>query len=181
MKKSQIRKLIIKKRKKILNKDISIDFNIILKILNNRNIKGKIIGGYYPYNNEFDCCKILKKFENKKYLITLPKIKNNFKMDFFEWTSKKPLIINKYGIPEPNSNKSRYPDIILVPLLAFDKNLNRVGYGGGFYDRYIQKIKRKKKIILIGMAYSFQKVKKIITNKYDMKLDFIVTEKNVVG
>ena len=102
-------------------------------------------------------------------------------MDFFEWTSKKPLIINKYGIPEPNSNKSRYPDIILVPLLAFDKNLNRVGYGGGFYDRYIQKIKRKKKIILIGMAYSFQKVKKIITNKYDMKLDFIVTEKNVVG
>ena len=144
MKKSQIRKLILKIRKKNLNKDISIDFNIILKILNNRNIKGKIIGGYYPYNDELDCCNILKKFENKKYLITLPKIKNNFKMDFFEWTSKKPLIINKYGIPEPSSNKSRYPDIILVPLLAFDKNLNRVGYGGGFTIDIFKKLKEKK-------------------------------------
>ena len=58
--------------------------------------------------------------------------------------------------------------------------MNRVGYGGGYYDRYIQRIKRKKKFLLIGLAYSFQKVKKIPTNKHDMKLDFIVTEKNVV-
>ena len=75
MKKSQIRKSILKIRKKILNKDISINFKEILKILKNKNIKGKIIGGYYPYNNELDCSEILKKFENKKYLITLPKIK----------------------------------------------------------------------------------------------------------
>ncbi len=180
MKKSQIRKSILKIRKKTIHKDISINYKSILKILKNKNIKGKIIGGYYPYNNELDCSEILKKFENKKYLITLPKIRNNFKMDFFEWTSKEPLTINKYGIPEPISNISRYPDIILVPLLAFDKNLNRIGYGGGFYDRYIQKIKRKKKFILIGLAYSFQRVRKIPINKHDMKLDFIVTEKNVV-
>ena len=67
-------------------------------------------------------------------------------MDFFEWTSDDPLTINKYGIPEPSSNNLKYPDILLVPLLAFDKNLNRVGYGGGFYDRYIQKIRKKKKL-----------------------------------
>ena len=180
MKKSQIRKSIIKIRKKAIHKEISVNFKTILKILKYKNIKGKIIGGYYPYNNELNCNKILRKFENNKYLITLPKIKNNFKMDFFEWTSKEPLTINKYGIPEPISNISRYPDIILVPLLAFDKNLNRIGYGGGFYDRYIQKIKRKKKFILIGLAYSFQRVRKIPINKHDMKLDFIVTEKNVV-
>ena len=101
-------------------------------------------------------------------------------MNFFEWSSKDPLTINKYGIPEPSSNILKYPDVILVPLLAFDKNLNRVGYGGGFYDRYIQKIKRKKKFLLIGLAYSFQKVKRVPTNKNDMKLDFIVTEKNVI-
>ena len=180
VKKFQIRKSILKLRKKTIDKDIFINFKNILKILKNENIKGKIIGGYYPYNNELDCSEILKKFENKKYLITLPKIKNNFKMNFFEWTSKDPLTINKYGIPEPSSNKPRFPDIIFVPLLAFDKDLNRVGYGGGYYDRYIQRIKRKKKFLLIGLAYSFQKVKKIPTNKYDMKLDFIVTEKNVV-
>ena len=63
-------------------------------------------------------------------------------MNFFEWTSKDPLTINKYGIPEPISYTLRYPDVILVPLLAFDKNLNRVGYGGGFYDRTFANLKK---------------------------------------
>ena len=75
------------------------------------------------------------------------------------------------------SKKIRYPNILLIPLVAFDKNLNRVGYGGGFYDRYIPKLK-KKKIITIGIAYSFQKVVKIPINNYDIKLDFVVTEKH---
>ena len=66
-------------------------------------------------------------------------------MDFFHWSMRHPLLINKYGIPEPISNKIKYPNILLVPLVAFDKHLNRVGYGGGFYDRYIKKIKKKKK------------------------------------
>ena len=70
-----------------------------------------------------------------------------------------------------------YPSILLVPLLAFDNNFNRIGYGGGFYDRYIKKIKKDKKIITIGLAYSFQRVKKIPTNKYDIKLDFIITDR----
>ena len=61
--------------------------------------------------------------------------------------------------------------------MAFDKSFNRVGYGGGFYDRYIDKIKKNKKIVTIGLAYYFQKVKKININKYDIKLDFIITNK----
>ena len=99
-------------------------------------------------------------------------------MNFFQWSKNEPLVINKYGIPEPISEKVIYPDILLVPLLAFDSRLYRIGYGGGFYDRYIKKIKKDKKIITIGLAYSFQKVKKIIINKHDSKLDFVVTEKN---
>ena len=87
------------------------------------------------------------------------------------------MVINKYGIPEPVSNKIVYPDILLVPLVAFDKKLNRIGYGGGFYDRYLKRLKRIKKIITIGLAYSFQEVKKIPINDYDIKLDFIITEK----
>ena len=65
-------------------------------------------------------------------------------MDFFRWSIKDPLKINKFGIPEPISKKLEYPDIIFVPLLAYDKYLNRVGYGGGYYDRYIKKINKKK-------------------------------------
>ena len=68
-----------------------------------------------------------------------------------------------------------FSDILLVPLVAFDKDRNRIGYGGGFYDRYIKKLKRKKKILTIGLAYSFQKVKKIPVTKHDIQLDFIVT------
>ena len=78
-------------------------------------------------------------------------------MNFFTWPINDPLNINKYGIPEPITNKIIYPDILLVPLVAYDKNFNRIGYGGGFYDRYINRIKKIKKIITIGLAYSFQK------------------------
>ena len=99
-------------------------------------------------------------------------------MDLFYWSTKDPLMINRYGIPEPTSDKILYPSILLVPLVAFDKQFNRIGYGGGFYDRYIKKLKKNKNIITIGIAYSFQKVKKIPINKKDMKLDFIITEKN---
>ena len=100
-------------------------------------------------------------------------------MDFFYWSIEDPLLINKYGIPEPSSDRVVIPSILLVPLVAFDKHLNRIGYGGGFYDRYIKKIKKNKKIVTIGLAYSFQKIKEVPTNQYDIKLDFIVTEKKI--
>ena len=177
MLKSQLRKKILNIRKKKYPKYEEINFNNIIKILKKEKINNKIIGGYYPYNYEVNTIKILEKFEKLNYLVTLPKIKKNYQMDFFHWSTKDPLLINKYGIPESTSNKINYPNILLVPLVAFDKHLNRVGYGGGFYDRYISKLKKKKKIITIGLAYSFQKVKKIPINKYDIKLDFIVTEK----
>ena len=137
-----------------------------------------MVGGYYPYNYEVDGIKILKKFEKYNYIVSLPKIKKKSDMDFYSWTTNDPLTINEYGIPEPTSNKIKYPNILLVPLVAFDKNLNRVGYGGGFYDRYIKKIKKIKKTITIGLAFSFQKVREIRTNNHDIKLDFIITEKN---
>ena len=148
-----------------------------MKILKKKNFNSKIIGGYFPYNFEVDSLEILEKFEKKNFIISLPKIKKNFQMDFFSWSTKDPLKINKYGIPEPTTNKIKYPDILLIPLVAFDKQLNRIGYGGGFYDRYIKKIRKNKKVILIGLSYSFQKVKKIPIDKYDVKLDFVVTEK----
>jgi 5-formyltetrahydrofolate cyclo-ligase len=175
--KSEIRKKFLKIRKKNDSKNLKIEFKSILKILKKKNIKGKILGGYYPYNYEIDITKILMNFEKKNYFISLPKIKKNFQMDFFHWSTKEPLIINKYGIPEPISNKVLYPDILLVPIVAYDKNFYRVGYGGGFYDRYIKKIKKNKKVITIGLAYSFQKIREVLINKYDVKLDFIVTEK----
>jgi len=176
--KFDIRKKILRIRKKYFSKSNSLNFSSTINLLKKKNFKGKIIGGYYPYNHEIDIIEILKNFEKKKYSISLPKIKKNYQMNFYSWSFKDPLQVNKYGIPEPISNKIVYPDILLIPLVAFDKNLNRLGYGGGFYDRYIAKLKKNKKVFKIGFAYSFQKVKKIPISKFDIKLDLIITEKS---
>ena len=178
MKKSLIRKKLLKKREENYLKNNQINIRPIIKILKKRKFKNKILGGYYPYNYEIDIMPLVEKFEKLNYSITLPKIGVNSEMNFFQWSTKDPLSINKFGIPEPISNKTKFPDILLVPLLAFDKNFNRIGYGGGFYDRYINRLKKIKKIITIGVAYSFQKIKKIPVEKYDIKLDFVVTEKD---
>ena len=101
-------------------------------------------------------------------------------MNFLKWSSNDPLKINKYGIPEPVYTRIVFPDILIIPLVAYDNNLNRLGYGGGFYDRYIDKIEKIKKVIKIGLAFSYQKVKTIPINQHDKKLDFIITEKKIL-
>ena len=163
------------------NKNIKIDFNKIISILKKEKITKKNIGGYYPINFEVDDLHILKKFEQKKFNISLPTIKKNFDMNFYKWSFNEPLKINKYGIPESDSNILIYPDVLLVPMVAFDKKLNRLGYGGGYYDRLIEKLTKKKKILKIGLALSVQEIYKVPINNYDQKLDYIVTNKSIIG
>ena len=167
-------------RKKNYFKNLSIDNNKILKFLNKKKIKNRIIGGYYPYNYEIDSLNILKKLEKKDYLISLPRISKNNRMKFYQWSFKEPLSINIYGIPEPLSKKKVNPDILLIPLVSYDKELNRLGYGGGYYDRYLSSIQNHKKIIKIGLGFSFQRIDKLSTNQYDQKLDYVITEKNFI-
>tara|TARA_B110001452_G_scaffold108137_1_gene89675 strand:- start:20 stop:565 length:546 start_codon:yes stop_codon:yes gene_type:complete len=178
--KAKLRNKILKIREKNNKENIKIDFDQIIKILNKEEIKKRIVGGYYPVNFEVDDLELLKKFEKNKFSISLPVIKKNFQMDFYKWSFSDPLKINKYGIPEPETQNKVYPDIILVPLVAFDKNLNRLGYGGGYYDRLIAKLSKKKKIMKIGLALSVQKIDKVPINIYDQKLDYIVTNKYIV-
>ena len=180
MLKSKLRKKILKVRQKFNTKNIQINFNQIIKILKKEKISNKIIGGYYPVNFEIDDLALLRKFKKNKFIISLPVIKKNFQMDFYPWLSSGPLKINKYGIPEPETKNIVYPDILLIPLVAFDKNLNRLGYGGGYYDRLIEKLSKKKNIIKIGLAFSIQEIDKVPINVYDRKLDYIVTNKYIV-
>ena len=101
-------------------------------------------------------------------------------MDFYEWSFKDSLKVNSRGIPEPYTVKKVYPDVLIVPLVGFDKNKYRLGYGGGYYDRYIAKALKIKNVLTIGFAFSFQKLKYIPKNKYDQKLDYILTEKETI-
>jgi 5-formyltetrahydrofolate cyclo-ligase len=178
--KSKLRKKILKIREKNNLKNIQIDFNQIIKILKKEKITKRVVGGYYPVNFEVDDLELLKKFEKKNFNISLPVIKKNYQMNFYKWSFSDLLKINRYGIPEPETKNIVYPDILLIPLVAFDKNLNRLGYGGGYYDRLIAKISKKKKIMKIGLALSIQKINQVPINKYDQKLDYIVTNKYTI-
>ncbi|MDC1002691.1 5-formyltetrahydrofolate cyclo-ligase [Candidatus Pelagibacter sp.] len=180
MDKSKLRSKILKLRKKKFNKNLKINCENFFSFFQKRKFNLKNLGGYYPSNFEIDDLEILEFLEKKNCKISLPIIKNNNQMDFFKWSKNDPLKINKYGIPEPVSSKIFYPDILLVPLVGYDNGLNRLGYGGGFYDRYIEKIEKIKKVIKIGLAFSCQKFKIIPINQYDKKLDFIVTEKEIL-
>lgn len=180
MNKLKIRKKLLYLRKQKFSNNILINPDKFLEFFKKKNIKFKIVGAYYPFNYEFDILNILETLEKKKYKISLPKIGKANTMNFFSWSVKDPLKINRYGIPEPISKKKIFPEILLIPLVAFDNKLNRLGYGGGYYDRYISRFQNNNEIIKIGIGFSFQKIKNLPTNKYDKKLDFIVTEKNYI-
>ena len=169
MNKYKLRSKILKIRKKNSNKRLEINLSKFFSFLKINKLKSKNIGGYFPTNFEIDDLKILEIMEKKNFNISLPVIKKNNQMNFLKWSTNDPLKINKFGIPEPISLKIVVPDILLVPLVSFDVELNRLGYGGGFYDRYIEKIEKVKKVIKIGLAFSYQKIKKIHTNKFDRK------------
>jgi 5-formyltetrahydrofolate cyclo-ligase len=178
--KSQIRNKIIKIRKKKFNKDLKINLGKFISFLKIDKLNFKSIGGYYPSNYEIDDLDILDLLEKKNFKVSLPIIKKDNQMNFYNWSRNDPLKINKFGIPEPVSSKIFYPDILLIPLVAYDVSLNRLGYGGGYYDRYIEKIEKVKKVLKIGLAFSFQKISSIPINQYDKRLDFIVNEKEIL-
>ena len=104
-------------------------------------------------------------------------------MSFKSWIFNEPLYVSAFGTLEPlNTNKEMTPDLIMVPLVAFDKKLNRIGYGKGYYDRILQKISNlKRKKIFLGIAYSFQKCRRIPVNKHDFRLDYIFTEQGIIS
>ena len=133
---------------------------------------------YYPSGFEIN---ILKLIENKYMInknILLPVIEDEYRMSFFPWKRNHALLVNKFGILEPKKTKLKIPDLILVPILAFDRNKYRLGYGKGFYDRYLNKYSKKtSNILTVGVAFSFQKHHKLPINKNDVKLDYILTEK----
>jgi len=178
--KSQTRNKIIKIRKKKFDKNLQINLGKFISFLKINKLNFKSIGGYYPSNYEIDDLDILDLLEKKNFKVSLPIIKKDNQMNFYSWSRNDPLKINKFGIPEPVSSKIFFPDILLVPLVAYDSSLNRLGYGGGYYDRYIEKIEKIKKVTKIGLAFSFQKISSIPISNYDKKLDFIVTEKEIL-
>ena len=182
--KSFLRKksLLLRKKKylKVKKFNFKLIFNLIKKHFYNKKI---IIAAYYPSNYEVNIINFLGEAVKRKFKIALPVIQSSNRMSFKSWIFKEPLYVNKYGILEPKySKKEIIPDLIMVPIVAFDNKLNRIGYGKGYYDRSLKKLNAtKKKIVSLGIAYSFQKCASVPVNKYDFKLDYIFTERGIIS
>ena len=156
-----------------------IDINIIISEIKFK-LKISSIAIYYPIKSEISPLKIIKICRNLSIEICLPVInKNTNELIFSKFNDKKCLTKNKYGIIEPIKYEQINPDIIFVPMVGFDKNLNRLGYGKGYYDKVISKLRRLKKIFVIGLAYDNQIVQSIPTENHDEKMDIILTDKKI--
>jgi len=176
--KKHIRKRIIKAREIKNKNNLKVKFSLLREELKKKVFKDKIIGSYYPVNFEADTFQLMKMFKQKGYKLSLPVISSKYYMNFYTWNLNDPLYVNKYGIPEPKSKIKVIPSILLIPMVAYDKRLNRLGYGGGYYDRFLKKYE-KKNILKIGLAITCQEVKKLPTNNFDKKMDYILTEKKL--
>ncbi len=157
-------------------------FNPLIKLIKKNYFKKTInISIYYPASFEANILKIFETAIINKLKILLPVLKTNNKMCFQEWERNNVLQINKFGMLEPPTlSKDIVPEIMLVPLLAYDNQNNRLGYGGGFYDQYLNKyLKTKNKILTIGIAFSFQKHHNLPVSTNDVKLNYILTEKGI--
>jgi len=182
--KDHLRKKSILKRKKNYLKVNKFDFSLIFKLIKKTFLNKKInIAGYYPSNYEVNILSFIEKASKKNFKISLPVVKPGGKMSFKPWRYKKPLYVSVFGTLEPlNTNKEIIPDMVLVPLVAFDNQLNRIGYGKGYYDRILPQINKiKKKTVFVGIAYSFQRCKRIVINEHDFKLDYIFTERGIIS
>jgi 5-formyltetrahydrofolate cyclo-ligase len=139
----------------------------------------KVVSAFFPYKSEIDTRPLLGKLAGEGWTTCLPiVIALHEPLVFRRWLPGEPTIPGVWDIPRPTCDAPIVePDVLLVPLMAFDRHGYRLGYGGGFYDRTLELLRTKKKITAIGVAYSAQEVDSVPHDSHDQALDYILTEK----
>jgi 5-formyltetrahydrofolate cyclo-ligase len=144
-------------------------------------VKGLIVSGYSPIRNEIDPEPLMKALAAQGARLALPTINARGKaLTFRAWTPGDRLMMGMLGIPEPSTAAAEVvPDIMLVPLAAFDSNGHRIGYGAGHYDHTFAHLRKSKAITGIGLAFAVQEIESIPALSHDVPLDYVLTEKRV--
>ncbi len=139
---------------------------------------GGVVSGFHPYGSEIDCTALLHRLSKEGWKTCLPVVTGPAQpLIFREWGRDEPLEGGAWDIPVPGEDAAEVkPDILLVPLLAFDAEGYRLGYGGGFYDRTLELARSERKIVAIGVAFSGQEVKRVPHGDLDQPLDWMLTE-----
>jgi len=140
--------------------------------------EAKTVMVYYPINNEVDLRSLVKKYHDEKVFL-LPATLPGHLIDVRQYVKNEPLVKGRYGIPEPKTPAWKGDiDLVLVPGVAFDKELHRLGRGGGYYDRFLKRLKVGKKI---GVCYDFQLHDNLPHAIFDQMMDRVVTPSKTIG
>ena len=177
------RKISIKKRATLKDKNSNASKTLqdhLNDLINFKNYK--IIASFISFKSEISTQFLNEFLLNNGKILCLPIIKYNSEtLNFIVYNLKTNLVSGNFGIMQPSDlSKEFLPEIILTPCLAFDENGFRLGYGGGYYDKtfsYLKKIKHK--FISIAVAFDDQKIDELVHDKYDQKIDYILTEKKL--
>jgi 5-formyltetrahydrofolate cyclo-ligase len=143
---------------------------------------GTIVSGFMPLKSEINPLPLLQMFAEAGARLALPTIAGRGKpLIMRAWEFGAPLDRGQWGIREPKPDAPEVePDILLVPLLAFDRAGHRLGYGAGYYDMTIHRLRALKPVTAVGIAFAAQEVPKIPTTPRDERLDLVLTEREVI-
>jgi 5-formyltetrahydrofolate cyclo-ligase len=143
---------------------------------------GLIVSGFMPLKSEINPLPLMQKLDEAGAQLALPAIAGRDKpLTMRAWQFGVPLDRGQWGIREPKAEAPQVdPDILLVPLLAFDRGGFRIGYGAGYYDMTIHRLRGLKAVTAVGIAYAAQEVPKIPTTERDERLDLVLTEREVI-
>lgn len=137
-----------------------------------------LVSGFVPYKSEISTLPLLERLEREGWQLALPVVvAENAPLVFRAWSAGAPLVPGVWDIPvPPDAAAEVVPDVLLVPMLAYDRLGYRLGYGGGFYDRTLEKLRRLKPVVAIGVAYAAQFMDGVPRGVHDAPLDFVMTE-----
>jgi 5-formyltetrahydrofolate cyclo-ligase len=143
---------------------------------------GAIVSGFMPIRSEINPLPLLRRFAEAGAQLALPRIVGRrHPLSMRAWTVGAPLVKGQWGIREPEASAPEVePDIIVVPLAAFDRRGHRIGYGAGHYDRTIGALRAKKPLLAIGIAFAVQEVEEVPALPHDERLDLVLTERGVI-
>ena len=141
-----------------------------------------IVSAYHPYESEIDCLPLLDALRQAGWRIALPVVLSRAQpLEFRAWLPDDTLVPGSFGIPIPREGTAVVePDVMFVPMLAFDRFGYRLGYGGGFYDRTLALARQDREVTAIGIAYAAQQIDRCPTGDYDQPLDGIITQNGPV-
>jgi len=143
--------------------------------------EGTVVAGYSPVRSECDPIPLMRSLAGKGVQLALPVIEKDKTLSFAEWRQGEQLTAGPFGILQPRPGALDVePDIILVPLVGFDRAGHRIGYGVGYYDRTLQALRARRPVVAVGIAFATQQIDAVVAEATDQLLDLVLTELEVV-